>query len=225
MARSIENLGEFSFGTFLFDSISRLPIDLNGVDPYLSLGNSAPQQEAFQMKWVAVGGKLFASTPIQNIPWDCIHHSDIDVGQEIRIDGMRFTMRLPVFGYDQELDEVNWFWGCWALNAATGKACQLWRNPENGTANAMWLSGRMTEKKALYPILEPRMPDLNVMAGVHVNLMTPAGLAECHLKEVTDYDLVCSNYKGRLDTAWGRAEGEMTYLNREVVLNIGFYCP
>lgn len=219
-----ENVGGFSFGTFLCDGFACLPSALIDEKPHLGLGNSNPQYESAQMHWIAAGGKLFATTPIREVDWDCVHRSGVDIGQQVRVDGMRFTMRLPVFGYDMELDELGWLWGCWAQDStAAGKRCQLWRSAIDGKTNAMWLSGNMTQKLVLYPVLKPRMPDLNVMAGLHhINMMTPAGPAKCDLKDITDYDIVCTNYEGQLDEVWSRQEGDVTFLTREVILNAGF---
>lgn len=189
--------------------------------PVLSGGQYVPAEPA-QLRWVVLGGKLFATVPIAAGKWNELNAHQLIAGTEICVDGLRFLVRLPVFGYDTDIFDLEWRGSCWVIDG---------RNPSNpvsfllhdagtGKYHLKWLPWAREYSLPLYPVLEPILPAIEALAGLHVSLMTPNGPAEARLLEVTTYDLALTDYEGPLSDEWGRT-GVMTFLSREAVVNIG----
>lgn len=70
--------------------------------PVLSGGQYVPAEPA-QLRWVVLGGKLFATVPIAAGKWNELNAHQLIAGTEICVDGLRFLVRLPVFGYDTDI--------------------------------------------------------------------------------------------------------------------------
>lgn len=189
--------------------------------PGFSGGQYVPTEPA-QLRWVVLGGKLFATVPIAAGKWNELNAHQLIAGTEVCIDGMRFLMRLPVFGYDIEIFEFGLEGACWVIDGSipSNPVSCLIRDEETGKYKLDWLPWAREYSLPLYPVLEPILPAIEALAGLHVSLMTPNGPAEARLLEVTTYDLALTDYEGPLSDEWGRT-GEMTFLSREAVVNIG----
>ena len=214
---------EFRWGPFRSGDLpGLLGVEPPAPWPTPSIGQNAPTEPA-QLRWVVLGGKLLATVPIAAGKWNDLNAHQLISGTEVYIDGLRFLVRLPVFGYDTVIFDLEFAGARWAIDG------RIPSNPvgclihDTGTGKyQMELIPWAREYRApLYPILEPIMPDLDALTGLHVSLMTPKGPAEARLLEVTAYDLAFADYKGQLSDEWGRAKGDTTFLSREAVVNIG----
>lgn len=179
--------------------------------------------EPAQLQWVVLGGKLFATVPIAAGKWKELKAHQLIAGTEICVNGLRFLARLPVFGYDTEIFDFGVGSACWVIDgsAPSNPVSCLMHDKDTGKYQLDWMPGAQGAYLPIYPVLEPIMPDMEALVGLHVSLMTPERPAEARLMEVTAYDLAFVDYKGQLSDVWGQTKGETTFLNREAVVNIG----
>lgn len=213
----------FAWGPFrsggLSDLIGEAPLP---AQPIPSNRQNASTEPA-QLRWAVLGGKLFATVAIASGKWNDIKAFQLIAGTEVCVDGLHFLMRLPVFGYDTEISDLEWDGACWVIDGSvpSNPVSCLMRDPETGKYQLDWMPEARRYRLPIYPVLEPIMPDMEALVGLHVSLMTPKGPAEARLLEVTAYDLACADYKGQISDEWGRTGGATTFLSREAVVNIG----
>lgn len=110
---------EFRWGPFRSGDLPGLLGEAPPALPPVPSDSQYVPTEPAQLQWVVLGGKLFATVPIAAGKWKELKASQLIPGVEICVNGLRFLMRLPVFGYDTEIfnsKRQGSSWACWAID-------------------------------------------------------------------------------------------------------------
>lgn len=213
----------FSFGTLTADSFPCLPRALIGDIPRIDIQGSKDQFPDTQLKWVALGGKLFGRTRIGPVDWATVCESGLYNGHEVVVDNMRFFCRLPDISDGRPAWPGQWLDDFWATgkDSKRGMIRRL-RGVAPPDPDLIWMPESVeVAKHVLVLVLEPILPDLNGLVGEKVSVVTPVGIGTAVLQEVSDYDIMLDGYTGKLDNAWSKAVAAKTVLQRVAVVNIG----
>lgn len=218
---TLEN--RFSFGTLTADGFPCLPRALIGDLPKIDIQGSKDQFPDTQLKWTALGGKLFGRTRIGPVDWATVCESGLYNGHDVVVDNMRFFCRLPDISDGQHAWPGQWMDDFWATgkDSKRGMIRRL-RGVAPPGPDLIWMPEAVeVAKHVLVLVLEPILPDLNGLVGEKVSVVTPLGIGTAILQEASDYDIVLDRYSGTLDNTWGTIAGGTAVLRRDAVVNIG----
>lgn len=213
----------FSFGTLTADGFPCLPRALIGDIPRIDIQGSKDQFPDTQLKWVALGGKLFGRTRIGPVDWATVCESGLYNGHEVVVDNMRFFCRLPDISDGRPAWPGQWLDDFWASSKDSKRGLiRRLRGVAPPGPDLVWMPESVeVAKHVLVLVLEPILPDLSVLVGEKVSVLTPLGIGTAVLQEVSDYDIMLDRYIGKLDNLWSKAVVSKTVLRRDAVVNIG----
>ena len=218
---NLEN--RFSFGTLTSDGFPCLSRALTGKHPRVGIQNSDERNPVTQLCWAGAGGKLFGRTRIGPVDWATICQSGLNNGREIVVDNMRFIFRIPDIKDGYAVWPSQWkdeFWGT-GKDAKRGTIRRFCRTVPP-YLDLVWSSETDdVAEHLLVLVLEPVLPDLSILVGEQVTILTPLGKGTARLKETSDYDIMLDGWTGTLDNSWGKAVVSRSILRRDAVLNIG----
>lgn len=175
-----------------------------------------------EISWVGVNGMLIADRCIlTNASWDDLNAQNLAFGKEITIGGFRFTARLLQVGaeegfpneWDAALNEVgenndiwhwkdSWFWG----QESTVRAS--YRASRGGLSARFWgwyIAYRRDANLGFRPALVPLLSDTlgNTRSGEKLMLWGSQNIVFGRLEELTDYEVVLSDWDGTLSGDFG----------------------
>lgn len=193
----------------------------------IKVGETVPGKESF---WVVVNGMLIADRCIlTNVSWNDLNANDLVFGKEVTIEGYRYKARLLKVGseegdpneWDAALDTVGgednelWHWNTtlfWGQEqpASLSASLRVYRG-FNSARHFYWLSfdyrdARLGFRPALVPLTtEQPAPAL---LGHPLKLWGGQNIVWGCLEDVTDYDIVLSNWFVLSD--WSRTQSAET---------------
>ena len=184
----------------------------------ISIGDTITGKE---ISWVPVNRMLIADQCLlTNVSWDDLNAQNLVFGKEIPIGGFLFTVRLLQVGaekgvpneWDAALDEVgenddiwhwkdSWFWGQESMRASH-RALRGYYSARNFNWDS---SGDRYATLGFRPALGPLLSDTlgNTRSGEKLMLWGSQNIVFGCLEELTDYEVVLSDWDGTLSGDFG----------------------
>lgn len=175
-----------------------------------SIGDS--QNNDTDIRWQIQNGKLIQKDPVVQAYWYSIIQSNFHSGILVAVDGFEFSAHIPCIQTSDLADCRTVNFGPW----------NFWIHDQRQITSPYFVGEATNWVPEIDPpvdrrgiwvrlIMDPIVPaSLSALIGQEVKLLLPTGVSEpLILKDVTDYDLVCS----------GRDMKEIVF-ERASVLNI-----